>query len=247
MGEYNSSKWRKLRKSVINRDNRRCQECGYRDGGERGSLHAHHIVPRSEGGPDHKENLVSLCSHCHPKIEESRVDPKYISNKSYRVVCDELVVDTILDFVEEEIRNNETFYQKLILENPKICSSCYNYKYEEDRERPFIRNDSRNLHSVVRNLVGERSISSISPTEIDYGDCSECGSIYGDGFRWTPTYDELIEYTCRISKFLKDGGISFDEDILFDCVKHQKTKPEMQNCDDRILETAIEYAIYKTK
>jgi hypothetical protein len=39
----------------------RCADCGV----ERTSLHKHHIIPRSQGGPDTPDNLVGLCSNCH--------------------------------------------------------------------------------------------------------------------------------------------------------------------------------------
>jgi hypothetical protein len=29
----------------------------------------HHILPRSEGGGDHHENLMVLCGHCHDWVE----------------------------------------------------------------------------------------------------------------------------------------------------------------------------------
>lgn len=38
-----------------------CADCGV----NRTSLHQHHIIPRSQGGPDTPENLVGLCSNCH--------------------------------------------------------------------------------------------------------------------------------------------------------------------------------------
>lgn len=35
---------------------------------------AHHVTPRSEGGPDTPENLETLCVHCHGResAEERR-------------------------------------------------------------------------------------------------------------------------------------------------------------------------------
>lgn len=45
------------------RDGMECVKCG-RPGGP-SSLHAHHIVPLSSGGPDEVDNLATLCTHCH--------------------------------------------------------------------------------------------------------------------------------------------------------------------------------------
>jgi len=57
----------KLKKFVLNRDNHRCTFTG--PDGRRCEttrwLDVHHIVPRSEGGPDEPENLTTLCSAHH--------------------------------------------------------------------------------------------------------------------------------------------------------------------------------------
>lgn len=56
-----SQKWRKVREKALERDGRRCQECG----GDY-ELHVHHITPLSEGGrPYDMDNLKTLCRTCH--------------------------------------------------------------------------------------------------------------------------------------------------------------------------------------
>lgn len=45
---------------VLKRDHYRCRSCKYRQ-----NLTAHHIIFRSEGGPDATWNLVTLCASCH--------------------------------------------------------------------------------------------------------------------------------------------------------------------------------------
>jgi len=62
------SRWRALSLVVRRRDGNRCQTCGdiapikY---SPYGSPHAHHIKPRSKGGPDRLSNLITLCNLCH--------------------------------------------------------------------------------------------------------------------------------------------------------------------------------------
>ncbi len=50
----------KIRKRVRLRDGERCRYCGCRT-----SLQVHHIVYRSEGGPDIETNLITLCDIHH--------------------------------------------------------------------------------------------------------------------------------------------------------------------------------------
>lgn len=74
MGNDYPSDWNKRRKEVYRRDNHECQECGSR-GGSRGNteLHAHHVVPKSEGGSHDHSNLKTLCRDCHNKVHSHQV------------------------------------------------------------------------------------------------------------------------------------------------------------------------------
>jgi 5-methylcytosine-specific restriction protein A len=59
---YASSEWRKVRRQVLARDERKCQRCGSSD-----SLHLHHILPWA-GNPDLRfdpSNITTLCADCH--------------------------------------------------------------------------------------------------------------------------------------------------------------------------------------
>ena len=53
--------WPDLRDRVWRRDGHACRRCGADDR----TIQAHHIVPRSAGGPDVPENLLTLCRPCH--------------------------------------------------------------------------------------------------------------------------------------------------------------------------------------
>lgn len=71
---------RRLR--ILRRDGFHCQSsrilqhgkpCQYPDGFKRRSreLHVHHIIPRSEGGTDGDDNLITVCHICHRRMGES--------------------------------------------------------------------------------------------------------------------------------------------------------------------------------
>lgn len=62
---YGTSFWLRLRSDCYNRDNHTCQRCEK----TKVRLDAHHIVPRTFGGEDKLENLISLCSSCHHIVE----------------------------------------------------------------------------------------------------------------------------------------------------------------------------------
>jgi len=55
--------WNRQRRFVLHRDGFTCKDCGVSDC----RLHVHHINPRSEGGTNHRDNLVSLCPDCHAR------------------------------------------------------------------------------------------------------------------------------------------------------------------------------------
>ena len=42
------------------------------------NLHVHHIVPRSRGGKDAPDNLVTLCQDCHEKVHERKLSPSHV-------------------------------------------------------------------------------------------------------------------------------------------------------------------------
>jgi 5-methylcytosine-specific restriction endonuclease McrA len=43
----------------------RCPGCKARSG-----LHAHHIIFRSQGGPNHEDNMITLCNYCHTAVHD---------------------------------------------------------------------------------------------------------------------------------------------------------------------------------
>lgn len=59
--------WERVSDYVIERDERRCQAC--RKSAKKKDLSVHHITPRSEGGSDELDNLITLHHHCHDYVE----------------------------------------------------------------------------------------------------------------------------------------------------------------------------------
>lgn len=59
------TEYKSLCGEVMRRDGYRCRNplCRKREG-----LHAHHIIFRSQGGDDARENMATVCNECHNKL-----------------------------------------------------------------------------------------------------------------------------------------------------------------------------------
>lgn len=61
------------RQTVLERDEQCCQRCGIdvTPMDEAGAdFELHHIIPFSAGGPNHPDNLVTLCTDCHTQAHQ---------------------------------------------------------------------------------------------------------------------------------------------------------------------------------
>jgi 5-methylcytosine-specific restriction endonuclease McrA len=61
--------YRELKMKILERDGWKCQLCGRRD-----QLQIHHLIQRSQSGPDCDENLIVLCSRCHDWLHSGRIE-----------------------------------------------------------------------------------------------------------------------------------------------------------------------------
>ena len=68
-----SDAYRKLHRSILERDHWRCQVCGALT-----SLEVHHLIFRGRLGNDNERNLITVCHKCHREIHQS--NPKSKSN-----------------------------------------------------------------------------------------------------------------------------------------------------------------------
>jgi len=64
-----------LGEAVLDRDDYECRFCGmtnaeHEDEHDQG-LHAHHVIPRSDGGEDTLSNLLTVCTSCHRTLEQT--------------------------------------------------------------------------------------------------------------------------------------------------------------------------------
>lgn len=59
--------WKPNRNEAVDRDEAECQSCG---AAGLGMVEAHHLIPRTAGGPNHPKNLITLCPDCHKKAHK---------------------------------------------------------------------------------------------------------------------------------------------------------------------------------
>jgi len=98
------SDWDSRRKTVYQRDNHTCQNCGAQ--GEKHSqveIHAHHIVPKARGGSHKTTNLISLCKECHntvhSKSKKAPTSHRQTAGPDYGKLSDKILT-SILQMIE---------------------------------------------------------------------------------------------------------------------------------------------------
>lgn len=79
---------KKTRKRVYRRDGYRCALC---DDPRR--LQVHHVVMRSQGGPETEMNLITLCPRCHALCHGTDIDRLGKSMQDMEQACVEYLSD----------------------------------------------------------------------------------------------------------------------------------------------------------
>lgn len=180
---YSGERWKQARRQALSRD-RVCQDCGTDE-----SLHVHHIRPvrsfDSQEDAHTLDNLVVLCSSCHPEWEGTRARPNLLDAETglslTRLVHD-LSKDTVgrlMDAPGPWILYR--YYVEKIHENPFICDYCF---------------------------------SGLGQSRAEAETCSTCGrpaKLWLAYDRSAPTTDELERRCRRISETLESRGIPIDE------------------------------------
>lgn len=69
--------WRRLRETILVRDQYRCQPCKLK-GRPTEATEVDHIIPQAKGGTDKPENLQAICAPCHEDktLKDKGITPK---------------------------------------------------------------------------------------------------------------------------------------------------------------------------
>ena len=165
MGQYPDD-WNTRRRQVYQRDRYSCSNCRS-EGGPYGDseLHAHHIVPKSEGGSDRFTNLVTLCADCHSRVHTDNEEMQVCREPRDQPleVVEDVTPDhvTMFSFVEYEegkhektekaLRISESKYlvvtttlgriENYIVDCEEVVCDCPNYrKIQQNNEEKFVCN-----------------------------------------------------------------------------------------------------------
>jgi len=76
--------YQNIRTYVLHRDKYTCQLCGKKNV----PFQLHHIVPRSQNGKEHPDNLITLCSDCHVRVHSDAQLLKKLQRKIKSKIAD---------------------------------------------------------------------------------------------------------------------------------------------------------------
>ncbi|MCD6148978.1 RRXRR domain-containing protein [bacterium] len=76
--------YQNIRAYVLHRDKYACQLCGKKNV----QFQLHHVVPRSQNGKDHPDNLITLCPDCHVKVHTDAQLLKRVQSKIKTKIAD---------------------------------------------------------------------------------------------------------------------------------------------------------------
>jgi len=71
-----------VREYVLYRDKHTCQICKGKSGDS--VLEVHHIIPRSKGGTNRPDNLITLCRTCHQNLHRNNLKVSLTANKNFK-------------------------------------------------------------------------------------------------------------------------------------------------------------------
>lgn len=153
--------WQDVRQYVLDRDGHACRFCGTPNAEHKSEhgrgLHAHHIIPDSDGGKDHPKNLITVCASCHKTLESTHAQA--VGEMKRHEDCAQSLEE--LADVFDEYRERRARYEQalsvFIERHPAFAKAVGAYTEEGDLPT---------AHDLDR-VVGRRG----DPTEIDSEFC----------------------------------------------------------------------------
>jgi len=137
--DHRDSGWETTREAVLDRDDYECRFCGmtnaeHEDEHDQG-LHAHHVIPRSDGGEDTLPNLLTVCASCHQTLQQTHA--KAVGQMADGKDTAAIDIDDARDFVQDRRDEREdmtTFLNSFLTRNPTFSQTvtCTDTAHEAD-------------------------------------------------------------------------------------------------------------------
>lgn len=202
--QYYGANWDEKRRTVLARDDGRCQSCGRRD-----DLHIHHVTPLREfDAPEdanYLDNLVTLCADCHNKWEGRDQRPVLAdaeSGTTVNMVVEQWSFDTV--FRHSLSAAFAEMYHRWLKADPFRCSICF-YKYD-DSDEYYLTYFTKAVQSVVSSDIDWPAGSPFDGREqLEYRKCKRCRNNGYNG-----TNDLRAERAMNAAVALSDAGYPID-------------------------------------
>lgn len=145
-----------LREKVYKRDNYTCQNCDAK-GGTRGkaTLHAHHIVPKKNGGKNVMSNMKTFCVACHHSIHYDQKAPTAETHES-KETSQNHINKVSNPFKHCPVCGSGEIGQHNSADETLQCSECWSTLSKTESNRFKLRVGPRGHH---------RTVDSFSPEE----------------------------------------------------------------------------------
>lgn len=138
------SDWDSRRQAVYKRDDHTCQNCGRSGQGAGVDLHAHHIVPKSNGGTHSKTNLTTMCSECHGAIHNDAQAPTSVETaQASSHLTNYQDVFELLTSTQEFLQNNGVLHLTAFRDEVGPDQILPNYEQLGKRVREQLHNTKR--------------------------------------------------------------------------------------------------------
>ena len=152
------------REAILHRDNYTCQVCGKKHV----RLEVHHVIPRSKGGTDDENNLITLCEDCHEAVHNGKIvltkQPKKLNLKyatHMNIIRSQLLkiyheaVETF-GFVTKENRNHLSLPKAHFIDACVIASG--GKEFELNDEIFYKRRVAKQNRQMCKGVRGEKKI-----------------------------------------------------------------------------------------
>jgi hypothetical protein len=230
--------WDSRRKSVYQRDNYICQNCG-RKGGSSGDaeLHAHHIVPKSKGGTHKPSNLVTVCKKCHKAIHGNSFAPNShhtIPGKTSTKKAQDLKNKISLVFVNDFFKTYREYSEILDTSNPTLQT----FKEAEKKEQE-LRDEGFSVKIKLAEIDAEELVPDAPKYyQEDYGDLlKEIETMLAKTFEMTGKVSELKDKLVEGEKYeCPNCGetVRSEDSFCNNCGEDLPNWHTCSNCNERI-------------